>query len=97
MPVMAFPVKAHRHDPYRTFNFQVLIESQLVAGLRKMTVLKKTAEVAVWRTGCDPSHERKLPGGSKYEPITLEQGLTHDPVIDNTPNYQKSPLVILIT
>ena len=54
MPVVAFPVKAHRHDPYRTFNFQVLIESQLVAGLRKMTALKKTAEVAAWRTGCDP-------------------------------------------
>ena len=89
MPVPTFPVKAHRHDPYRTFKFQVLIESQPVAGLRKMTALTKTTEVATWRTGGDPSDERKLPDGSKYEPITLEQGLTHDPVFDKRPNHQK--------
>ena len=91
MLVATFPVKAHRHDLYRTFMFQVLIESQLVAVLRKMTALKKTAEVVALCTGCDPSHECKLPGGSKYGPITLEQGLTHDPVIDKTPNHQKAP------
>ena len=95
MPVVTFPVKAHRHDPYRTFKFQVLIESQLVAVLRKLTALKRTAEVAAWCTGCDRSHERKPPGRSKYEPIALEQGLTHDPVIDKTPNHQKSPMAIL--
>ena len=58
------------------------IDGRPVAGLRKMTALKKTTEVASWRTGGDPSHERKLPGGSKYEPVTLEQGLTHDPVFE---------------
>ncbi len=67
-----------------------------MAGLRKMTVLKKTAEVAVWRTGCDPSHERKLPGGSKYEPITLEQGLTHDSVIDKNRFIEKAPWLFLL-
>lgn len=86
MPAPTFPANAHRHDPYRTFKFQVLIDGQPVAGLRKMTALKKTTEVATWRTGGDPSHERKLPGGSKYEPITLEQGLTHDPVFEKWAN-----------
>jgi phage tail-like protein len=86
MAAPMFPVNAHRHDPYRTFKFQVLIDGNPVAGLRKMTALKKTTEVATWRTGGDPSHERKLPGGTKYEPVTLEQGLTHDPVFEKWAN-----------
>jgi len=78
-----FSVNAHRHDPYRTFKFQILIDGKPVAGLKKMTALKKTTEVVSWRTAGDPSHERKMPGGSKYEAITLEQGLTHDPVFES--------------
>jgi phage tail-like protein len=86
MAAPTFPVNAHRFDPYRTFKFQVIIDGKPVAGLRKMTTLKKTTEVAAWRTGGDPSHERKLPGGTKYEPVTLEQGLTHDPVFEQWAN-----------
>ena len=81
-----FPVNAHRHDPYRTFKFQVLIDGQPVAGLKKMGALKKTTEAVDWRTGGDPTHVRKLPGGTKYEAITLEQGLTHDPVFEEWAN-----------
>ncbi len=90
MAAPMFSVNANRYDPYRTFKFQVLLDSQPVAGLRKMTALKKTTEVATWRTGGDPSHERKLPGGTKYEPITLEQGLTHDPVFEKWANLVNS-------
>ncbi len=86
MAAPTFPANSHRHDPYRTFKFQCLIDGRPVAGLRKMTALKKTTEVATWRTGGDPSHERKLPGGTKYEPVTFEQGLTHDPVFENWAN-----------
>jgi phage tail-like protein len=81
-----FPVNAHRYDPYRTFKFQVLIDGKPVAGLRKMTALKKTTEAVGWRTAGDPTHERRLPGATKYEPITLEQGLTHDPVFEQWAN-----------
>lgn len=90
MAAPLFPVNTHRHDPYRTFKFQVIVDAKAVAGLRKMTALKKSTEVATWRTGGDPSHERKLPGGSKYEPITLEQGLTHDPVFEKWANIVNS-------
>ena len=79
MAAPLFPANAHRHDPYRTFKFQILIDSQPVAGLRKMSALKKSTEAVDWRTGGDPTHVRKLPGGTSYEAITLEQGLTHDP------------------
>jgi phage tail-like protein len=83
MAAPLFSVNAHRADPYRTFKFQVLIDGKPVAGLRKMTGLKKTTEVTGWRTAGDPTHERRLPGGTKYEAVTLEQGLTHDPVFES--------------
>jgi phage tail-like protein len=83
MAAPLFPVNAHRYDPYRTFKFQVLINGRPVAGLRKMTALKRTTEAVAWRTAGDPTHERKLPGATKYEPITLEQGLTHDSVFED--------------
>jgi phage tail-like protein len=86
MAAPLFPANAHRHDPYRTFKFQVLIDGQAVAGLKKMGALKKTTEAVDWRTGGDPTHVRKLPGGTKYEAITLEQGLTHDPVFEQWAN-----------
>lgn len=79
MAAPLFPVNAHRYDPYRTFKFQVVIDGRTVAGLSKMSALKKSTEVVDWRYAGDASHVRKLPGGSNYEPITLEAGLTHDP------------------
>lgn len=82
MAAPLFPVNAHRHDPYRTFKFQVLIDGQVVAGLKKMGALKKKTQPVKWRTAGDPAHERILPGGTSYEPVTLEQGLTHDPVFE---------------
>jgi len=86
MAAPLFPANAHRFDPYRTFKFQVLIDGQPVAGLRKMGALKKTTEVVDWRTAGDPSHVRKLPGGTSYEAVSLEQGLTHDPVFEQWAN-----------
>jgi len=87
MAAPLFPTNAHRHDPYRTFKFQVILEDgKSVAGLKKMSALKKTTEAVDWRNGGDPTHMRKLPGGTKYEAITLEQGLTHDPVFEEWAN-----------
>jgi phage tail-like protein len=81
-----FPVNTHRYDPYRTFKFQVLIGGKPVAGLKKMSALKRKTEPVKWRSAGDPSNERILPGGTSYEPITLEQGLSHDPVFEDWAN-----------
>ncbi len=86
MAAPMFPVNAHRYDPYRTFMFQVVIDGKPVAGLKKMSVLKKSTEAVKWRSAGDPAHERVMPGGTSYEPVTLEQGLTHDPVFENWAN-----------
>ncbi len=82
MAAPTFPVNAHRFDPYRTFKFQCLLDGQPVAGLQKMGALKKTTEQVKWRSAGDPSHQRIMPGGTSYEAVTLEQGLTHDPVFE---------------
>jgi phage tail-like protein len=86
MAAPLFSVNAHRYDPYRTFLFQIVIDGKPVAGLKKMSALKKTTEAVKWRSAGDPSHERVLPGGTSYEAITLEQGLTHDPVFEQWAN-----------
>lgn len=90
MPAPQFTVNAHRYDPYRTFKFQVLIDGRPVAGLRKMTALKRKTEAVKWRAAGDPSIERVMPGGTTYEPVTFEQGLTHDPVFENWANLVNS-------
>jgi phage tail-like protein len=90
MPAPLFSVNAHRHDPYRTFKFQIIIDGQIVAGLRKMGSLKKKTETVKWRASNDPSHERIMPGGTSYEAVTLEQGLTHDPVFEDWANKVNS-------
>ena len=86
MAAPMFPVNTHRHDPYRTFKFQILIDGKSVAGLKKMGALKKKTEAVKWRAAGDPSHERILPGGTSFEAVTLEQGLTHDLVFEDWAN-----------
>ena len=82
MPAPLFPANANRFEPYQTHRFQLLIDGQPVAGLKKMGALKKKTEPIKWRAAGDPSIERVLPGGTTYEPIVLEQGLTQDPVFE---------------
>jgi phage tail-like protein len=86
MAAPTFPVNAHRYDPYRTFKFQVVIDGAPVAGLQKMGALKKKVSEVKWRSAGDPSHQRVMPGGTEYEAVSLEQGLTHDPVFENWAN-----------
>jgi phage tail-like protein len=73
-----FSVNAQRFDPYKNFKFRVRWDNRYVAGISKVTALKRTTEVVEHREGGDPSSSRKSPGRSKFEPITLERGVTHD-------------------
>ena len=73
-----FSVNAQRFDPYKNFKFRVKWDGRYVAGISKVSALKRTTEVVEHREGGDPSMSRKSPGRTKYEPITLERGVTHD-------------------
>jgi len=73
-----FSTNAMRFDPYKNFKFRVKWDNRYVAGVSKVGSLKRTTEVVEHREGGDPSSVRKSPGQTKYEPITLERGVTHD-------------------
>lgn len=73
-----FTVNATRVDPYKNFKFRVKWDGAYVAGISKVSALKRTTEVVEHRSGGDPSTGHKSPGRNKYEPITLERGVTHD-------------------
>jgi phage tail-like protein len=73
-----FAVNARRFDPYKNFKFRVKCDGRYVAGISKLSALKRTTEVVEHREGGDPSTSHKSPGRTKYEAITLERGVTHD-------------------
>jgi phage tail-like protein len=77
-----FSVNAQRFDPYKNFKFRVKWNGAYVAGISKVSALKRTTEVVKHREGGDPSTSRKSPGRSEFEAITLERGVTHDPAFE---------------
>jgi phage tail-like protein len=76
---MQFSVNAQRLDPYKNFKFRVKWDGRYVAGVSKVGSLKRSTDVVEHRTGGDPSTVLRSPGQSKYEAISLERGVTHDP------------------
>ena len=73
-----FSVNPQRFDPYKNFKFRIKWDGKYVAGLSKMSALKRATEVIRHREGGDLSSSRKSPGCTEYEAITLERGVTHD-------------------
>lgn len=73
-----FSVNQTRFDPYKNFKYRVKWDGRYVAGISKVSALKRTTEVVKHREGGDPSTSRKSPGRSEFEAITLERGVTHD-------------------
>ena len=78
-----FAVNAHRFDPYKNFKFRIKWDGKYVAGVSKISALKQSTEPVTHREGGDPSTSRVAPSAWKFEPITLERGLTHDPEFEN--------------
>jgi len=81
-----FTVNAQRFDPYKNFKFRVKWDGNYVAGVSKVSGLKKTTEVVKHREGGDPSSSRKSPGRTEYDAITLERGVTHDVAFEQWAN-----------
>ena len=73
-----FSVNPERFDPYKNFKFRVKWDGRYVAGISKVSALKRATEVVEHREGGDPSTSRKSPGRTKFDHITLERGVTHD-------------------
>jgi phage tail-like protein len=76
--VAKFTVNPNRVDPYKNLKFRIKWDGRYVAGVSKISALKRITEVVEHREGSDPSTVRKSPGQTEWEPITLERGVTHD-------------------
>jgi phage tail-like protein len=81
-----FSVNPQRFDPYKNFKFRVKWDGRYVAGVSKVGALKRSVELVEHREGGDPSTSRKSSGRIKYEPITMERGVTHDLEFENWAN-----------
>ena len=73
-----FKVNQSRVDPYKNFKFRVKWGGKYVAGVSKVSTLKRTTEVVKHRHGGDPSSSKKSPGRTEYDAISLDRGVTHD-------------------
>jgi len=73
-----FSVNPQRKDPYKNFKFRIKWDGRYVAGVSKISALRRTTEVITHREGGDPSSEAKSPGLTHYDAIILERGVTHD-------------------
>jgi phage tail-like protein len=73
-----FAVNVHRFDPYKNFKFRIRWDGRVVAGVSKISPLKRSTEPVTHREGNDPSTARVSPSVWKFEPVTVERGVTHD-------------------
>jgi len=73
-----FTVNPQRLDPYKNFKFRVKWDGRYVAGISKISPLRRTTAVVEHREGGEPSIEHKAPGRTEYDAIVLERGVTHD-------------------
>ena len=85
-----FTATPHRQDPYKGFKFRVVWDGRPVAGVTGVSGLRRTTEVVEYREGGDASTVHKIPGRTKYDPITLERGVTQDLEFENWANQVRS-------
>ena len=81
-----FSVNPHRFDPYKNLKFRIKWDGKYVAGVSKVSALRRSTEVVEHREGGDPNLSRRSPGITRFEPIILERGITHDPEFEQWAN-----------
>src|SRR5215475_7291626 len=79
-----------RFDPYRNFKFRVKWDGRYVAGVSKISALKRTTEAVDYREGGESNRVQKIPGRTRFEPITLERGISHDSEFEQWANLVSS-------
>src|SRR4029453_3040049 len=72
--------------PYKNFKFRIKWDGCYVAGVSRISGLRRMPEVIQRRGGGDPDSTRKSPGQNEFTPIALERGVTHDPEFENWAN-----------
>ena len=72
-----FTVNTNRFDPYKAYRFRVYFGTSTtpVAGVSKVSTVKRSSDVIEYKEGGNAIILKGL-GRTKYEPITLERGVT---------------------
>jgi phage tail-like protein len=84
--VPPFSVNPTRFDPYKNFKFRVRWDGRVVAGVSKVSTLRRVTQVVEHRDGDDPSALRRSPSITRFDPIRLERGVTHDAAFEDWAN-----------
>jgi phage tail-like protein len=76
---MQFSVNTNRFDPYKPYLYLIYFDQTTtpVAGVSKVGGLKRSSDVIEYKEGGNLIIRKGL-GRTKYDPITLERGVTHD-------------------
>jgi phage tail-like protein len=82
-----FTVNVNRFDPYKNYRFLVYFGTSTspVAAVSKVGAIKRSSDPIEYKSGGDPITRKGL-GRTKYDPITLERGLTEDQDFANWAN-----------
>jgi len=90
---MALMVTTRQTDPFKTFKFTVAFEDTgVIAGVSKISGLKRTTEIISHRHGGMMSTVVNSPGQSKFEALTMERGLTLNTGFEEWADLTFSPL-----
>lgn len=81
-----FTVNPDRFDPYKNFRFRVKWDGRYVAGVSKVSALRRTTETVSHRDGGDVSRPHLSPGETRFEAVTIERGVTHDAAFEQWAN-----------
>jgi len=81
-----FSMNTQCFDPSETFKFRFKWDGTYVAGIRKVSTLKRTTEVVDRGEHGDPGSGRTLAGRTKCDAITLERNVSHDREFDKWAN-----------
>jgi phage tail-like protein len=81
-----FPANPSRFDPYKSFRFRVKWDNAYVAGISRVSALRRITAPVDERSGGDVSRDRRSPGTTTWDPIVLERGKTQDTAFEDWAN-----------
>src|SRR6516162_8430417 len=83
-----FPANLNRYDPYKSYRFLLYFGKKTtpVAAVSKVGAIKRSSDVIEYKEGGNAVILKGL-GRTKYDPITLERGVTQDKDFITFANY----------
>lgn len=82
---------AARRDPYRDFNFRVGLDGVVLAGVSRVSALRRSAEIIEHREGGEPEAVQRLPGRLVFQPFALERALDADTTFEDWADQLRTP------